>query len=32
VADLQGTGVMLVFNDKFNGILQLLSTPAPETT
>lgn len=32
VADLQGTGVMLLFNDKFNGILQLLSTPAPETT
>lgn len=28
VADLEGTGVLLVFNDKFNGILQLLSTPA----
>lgn len=27
VADLEGTGVLLVFNDKFNGILQLLSTP-----
>lgn len=32
VADLTGTGVLLVFNDKFNGILQLLSTPAPATT
>lgn len=29
VADLTGTGVLLVFNDKYNGILQLLSTPAP---
>lgn len=28
VADIEGTGVLLVFNDKFNGILQLLSTPA----
>lgn len=27
-ADIEGTGVLLVFNDKFNGILQLLSTPA----
>ena len=26
-ADLTGTGVILVFNDKFNGILQLISTP-----
>lgn len=32
VADLTGTGVLLVFNDKYNGILQLLSTPAPATT
>lgn len=32
VADLTGTGVLLVLNDKFNGILQLLSTPAPATT
>lgn len=32
VEDLTGTGVLLVFNDKFNGILQLLSTPAPATT
>ena len=31
VADLTGTGVLLVFNDKFNGILQLLSTPTPAT-
>lgn len=29
VADLQGTGVFLVFNDKFNGILQIIQT-APE--
>jgi len=27
-ADLAGTGVLMVMNDKFNGILQLLSTPA----
>jgi hypothetical protein len=32
VADLTGTGVLMVFNDKYNGILQLLSTPAPATT
>ena len=32
VADVAGTGVLQVFNDKFNGILQLLSTPAPATT
>lgn len=32
VADLAGTGVLMVFNDKYNGILQLLSTPAPATT
>ena len=32
VADVMGTGVMQVFNDKYNGILQLLSTPAPATT
>ncbi len=25
-ADLSGTGVLLVFNDKFNGILQLMQT------
>lgn len=30
VADLTGTGVLLVFNDKFNGILQLMQT-APTT-
>lgn len=28
VADLPGTGVFLVFNDKFNGILQLMSPVA----
>ena len=32
VTDVAGTGVLQVFNDKFNGILQLLSTPAPATT
>ena len=32
VADLAGTGVLMVFNDKYNGILQLLSTPTPATT
>ena len=32
VADVAGTGVLQVFNDKYNGILQLLSTPAPATT
>lgn len=32
VADIQGTGVLEVFNDRDNGILQLLSTPAPATT
>ena len=26
VADLQGTGVFLVFNDRFNGILQIIQT------
>ena len=31
-ADVMGTGVLQVFNDKYNGILQLLSTPAPATT
>lgn len=25
-ADLQGTGVFLVFNDRFNGILQIIQT------
>lgn len=29
VADITGTGVLLVMNDKFNSILQLLSTPTP---
>ena len=28
VADLPGTGVFLVFNDKWNGILQLMSPSA----
>lgn len=28
VADLPGTGVFLVFNDKYNGILQLMSPVA----
>ena len=32
VADILGTGVLHVFNDKDNGILQMLSTPAPATT
>ena len=32
VADLTGTGVLEVFNDLGNNILQLLSTPAPATT
>jgi len=27
VADLTGTGVILVFNDRFNGILQMMSVP-----
>lgn len=31
VADVTGTGVLEVFNDKYNGILQLLSTPTPAT-
>ena len=31
VDDIAGTGVLLVMNDKFNGILQLLSTPAATT-
>lgn len=31
VADVAGTGVLQVFNDKYNGILQMLSTPAPAT-
>ena len=30
VADLPGTGIILVFNDKFNGILQVIQT-APAT-
>jgi hypothetical protein len=32
VADLTGTGVIQVFNDVENNILQLLSTPTPATT
>lgn len=28
VADVTGTGVLLVFNDRFNGILQLMSPSA----
>lgn len=32
VADLTGTGVLMIMNDKWNGILQLLSTPTPSTT
>lgn len=28
VADVTGTGILLIFNDRFNGILQLMS-PAP---
>lgn len=32
-ADLTGTGVLLIFNDKFNGILQLiLSAPSAAAT
>ena len=27
-ADITGTGVLLVFNDRFNGILQLMNVPA----
>lgn len=27
--DLDGTGVILVFNDRFNGILQLMSVTVP---
>lgn len=30
-ADITGTGVLKVFNDKYNGILQLESTPTPAT-
>lgn len=29
VADLDGTGVIKVFNDRFNGIFQLMSVTAP---
>lgn len=29
VADLDGTGVILVFNDRINGILQLMSVTVP---
>lgn len=29
VADIDGTGVILVINDRINGILQLLSVSAP---
>lgn len=28
VADVTGTGIIVVFNDKFNGILQMISAPA----
>lgn len=28
VADVTGTGILLVFNDRFNGILQLMSVGA----
>ena len=31
VEDVTGTGVLMVLNDKYNGILQLLSTPTPAT-
>jgi len=27
VADVTGTGIIVVFNDKFNGILQMISAP-----
>ena len=27
-ADITGTGVLLVFNDRFNGVLQLMNVPA----
>jgi hypothetical protein len=27
VADITGTGVLLIFNDRFNGILQLMNVP-----
>ena len=27
-ADITGTGVLLIFNDRFNGILQLMNVPA----
>ena len=27
VSDITGTGVLLVFNDRFNGILQLMNVP-----
>ena len=28
-ADIMGTGVLLIFNDRFNGILQLMSVTTP---
>lgn len=31
VADLDGTGVIKVFNDRINGIFQLMSVTAPAT-
>lgn len=31
VADLDGTGVIKVFNDRLNGIFQLMSVTAPAT-
>lgn len=27
-ADITGTGVLLIFNDRFNGVLQLMNVPA----
>jgi hypothetical protein len=27
-ADITGTGVLLIFNDRFNGVLQLINVPA----
>jgi hypothetical protein len=29
VADITGTGIILVFNDRFNGILQMIPVQAP---
>lgn len=27
-ADITGTGVLMIFNDRFNGVLQLMNVPA----